>query len=73
MLPTSKIRKQICENVILFRVIEDFLKPKVVRLRTEIYYTELVEKKYERLVLHSNLELPCQLRDCLPTYSNYVK
>lgn len=70
MFPSFKIWKQICENVI-FIVVEIFLKPKVVRLRTETYYTGLVEQKYKRLVLHSNLELP-QLRS-LSTYSNYMK
>lgn len=44
-VPPFKIWKQICENVILFIIVEVFLKPKVVRLRTETYYTGLVEQK----------------------------
>lgn len=55
MFPSFKIWKQICENVILFIVVEIFLKPKVVRLRTETYYTGLVEQKYERLVSTATL------------------
>lgn len=75
-VPSFLIWEQMCENVICIEV-EALLKSKVVRytsLRTKIHYSRLVEQKYEKgLILHSNLELPCQLRDCLPTHSNYMK
>lgn len=72
-VPSFLIWEQMCENVIYIAV-EALLKSKVVRLRTKIHYSGLVEQKYEKgLILHSNLELPCQLRDCLPTHSNYMK